>query len=227
MKILSLDASTMTAGVAVIENNEILGEITIHSKVTHSQKLMVIVDQLLKNLNTTIDTFDAIAVSIGPGSFTGVRIGMATAMGLSRAHNIGLIGVSSLEGLIHNATSFDGYIVPVQDARRNQVYTALFKNHERVTEDLAISVDELIQKLNELNQAVLLIGPDACKFVEEIDSAVNMPVVLAAPQHLNPRASSIAFIAQHQSITGGIKPNYVRKSQAETTYEEKHGKSLL
>ncbi len=227
MKILSLDASTMTAGVAVIENNEILGEIAIHSKVTHSQKLMVIVDQLLHNLNMTIDTFDAIAVSVGPGSFTGVRIGMATAMGLSRAHNIGLIGVSSLEGLVHNATDFDGTIIPLQDARRSQVYTALFKNHERVTEDMAISVDELINQIKELNEPVLLIGPDAGKFIEEIDSAVSAPVILAAPQHLNPRASSIAFIAQYQSVTDEIKPNYVRKSQAEVTYEEKHGKSLL
>ena len=227
MRILSIDASTMTAGVAAIEDNEILGEINIHSKVTHSQKLMVIVDQLLNNLNTKLETFDAIAVSLGPGSFTGVRIGMATAMGLARAHGIGLIGVSSLEGLAHNVSFDGGCVVPLQDARRNQVYTAFFKDGERIGEDVAISLDELIERIDGMGQRILLTGPDAKKFLEQIDSGTSVEIALAEPQHLNPRAASIAFVAQYQEVSDVIKPNYVRKSQAEVAFEEKHGKSLL
>jgi tRNA threonylcarbamoyl adenosine modification protein YeaZ len=227
MKILGIDAATMTAGVAVVENGEVLGEIAIHSKVTHSKKLMVIIDQLLNNLELKVTDLDAIAVSTGPGSFTGVRIGIATALGLVRAGGLKLIGVSSMEGLAANATPFHGVVCPIQDARRDEVYTAIFRNSEPVTEDLAIHIDDLIVRLNEVGEDVLLIGPDAAKFFNRVSDALEQKVLLAEPQHLNPRASSIAIAAMGKKLADTVEPNYVRKSQAEVTYEKKHGKSLL
>lgn len=227
MKLLSIDASTKTAGVAAMEEGRLLGEITLNADFTHSQKLLVMVDQLLTNLDTKLETFDAIAVSSGPGSFTGVRIGMATAMGLARAHGIGLIAVSSLEGLIHNVAGFEGHIIPIQDARRDQVYTAIFKGQERVTEDLVIPVDTLIARMGEVDGPCLLVGPDAEVFADRIIGALGQRVTCAGAQHLNPRAASIAAVAMNRTPQQDVRPNYVRKSQAERAYEAEHGKSLM
>lgn len=227
MKILSLDASTMTAGVAAMEDGRMLGEVTLHSTLTHSERLMVMVDQLLRNLETDLASFDAIAVSAGPGSFTGVRIGMATALGLARSRGLGLIAVSSLEGLAQNIADYPGTVVPIQDARRDQVYTAVFRQGQRVREDMAIPVETLIEILKEYEGPVLLVGPDAPAFAARIIEAVGDRVTLAAPQSLDSRAASIAAVAMGRAPADALKPNYVRKSQAERAYEAEHGESLL
>lgn len=227
MKILSIDASTISAGAAVIDEGKVLGEITTNTKITHSQKLMVVIDQLLNDLDIKIGQMDAIAVSVGPGSFTGVRIGMATAMGLARSKGIGLIGVSSLEGLANNVSHFDGLICPIQDARRNQIYTSFFRNEMREEEDLALDVDDFIELANKKNEKLLLVGPDAHLFYEHIKENVECEVVLVSDQHAYPRAASIGIVASKKEAKQSIKPNYVRKSQAERAYEEKHGESVL
>ncbi len=227
MKILSIDASTISAGAAVIDEGKVLGEITTNTKITHSQKLMVVIDQLLNDLDIKMDEMDAIAVSIGPGSFTGVRIGMATAMGLARAKGIGLIGVSSLEGLANNVSNFDGLICPIQDARRNQIYTSFFRNAVREEEDLVLEVDDFVKLANSKNEKLILVGPDAHLFYEHIKENVESEVILVSHQHAYPRAASIGMVASKKETVQSIKPNYVRKSQAERAYEEKHGESVL
>jgi len=227
MKILGLDASTKTAGVAIVENGIILGEIITNDKKTHSQKLMVIVDQILKNLNLKLEELDGIAVSVGPGSFTGIKIGMATAMGLSLSKNIPMVGISSLEALAYNVGEFKSIICPIIDAKRNEVYTAVFKfdgtEMIRLEPDTAINIEQLIGKLKMFSKDVLLVGQDAEKFYEEIGSKLKNNVYLSKSI---PRASSVAMLSINREFRSEIKPNYIRKSEAETTYEKKHGKSI-
>ncbi len=231
MKILGIDASTQTAGVAIIEDEVLKSEIIINNDITHSQKLMVIIDQVFKNLDMTLDEIDGIAVTIGPGSFTGVRIGMATALGLSRAKNIPIAGVSTLEALAMNNKGFSGIICPMQDARRDQIYTAFFEfeNDEliRLTSDMAISIDEFIDRIEKYDKSILLAGPDADKFYNSIKDKSNKDVQLVAFNLGLPRPSSVAYVSRNREFGKIIKPNYVRKSQAETSYEEIHGKSVF
>lgn len=227
MKILGLDASTKTAGVAIVENGIVLGEIITNDKKTHSQKLMVIVDQILKNLKLKLEELDGIAVSVGPGSFTGIKIGMATAMGLSLSKNIPMVGISSLEALAYNVVEFKNIICPIIDAKRNEVYTAMFKfdgkEMIRLEPDAAINIEQLIEKLKLVSEDVLLVGQDAEKIYEEIRSKLKQNVYLS---NSVPRASSVAMLSINREFSSEIKPNYIRKSEAETTYEKKHGKSI-
>ncbi|MEA3424128.1 MAG: tRNA (adenosine(37)-N6)-threonylcarbamoyltransferase complex dimerization subunit type 1 TsaB [Bacillota bacterium] len=231
MKILGIDASTQTAGVAIIENEVLKGEIIVNNDITHSQKLMVIIDQIFKNLDMTLGEIDGIAVTIGPGSFTGVRIGMATALGLSRAEDIPIAGISTLESLAMNNKGFSGIICPMQDARRNQIYTAFFEFEGeeliRLAPDMAISIDEFIDKVDKYDKSILLAGPDAGKFYDNIKNAADKDIQLVAFNLGLPRPSSLAYVSRNREFGKTIKPNYVRKSQAETSYEEIHGKSVF
>ncbi|MBN2260103.1 MAG: tRNA (adenosine(37)-N6)-threonylcarbamoyltransferase complex dimerization subunit type 1 TsaB [Clostridiales bacterium] len=230
MIVLGIDASTQTAGVAIVNNEMLMGEITINTTITHSEKLMVIVDQLFSNLNLKLDDIDGIAVTIGPGSFTGVRIGMATALGLAKAKNISLAGISTIEGLAYNNKNYRGIICPIQDARRNQIYTGFFKfegdNLVRLSPDMAISIAEFVEKANTYEEDILLAGPDANKFIEEIKLKCDREVTVSPFNLSLPRASSIAYLSMTKEFGKNITPNYVRKSQAETSYEEIHGKSV-
>lgn len=233
MNILSIDTSSLVATVAVINDDKLLGEYTINSPMTHSQKLMPIIDELLSTLELTMEDIDYIAISRGPGSFTGIRIGIATVKGLAHLRNIPIIGVSSLEGLAYNITYSNELICPIMDARRNQVYTGVYKwiNHKliNIVDEAPLSIDELMDKLEEREEKIIFLGDGLGRYKDDIVSRMGDKASFA-PLYVNmQRASSIAQLALDKINDGksnpesylNITPIYLRKSEAERQYEEK------
>ena len=162
MRILALDSSGLVATVAIVEEEQILAEYTVNYKKTHSQTLLPMLDEIVKMTEFDLNTLDAIAAAGGPGSFTGLRIGSATAKGLGLALNKPLIHIPTVDGLAYNLYGNSGLICPIMDARRNQVYTGLYRfegeQFEIVEEQMAISLEELIGKLNAYGEKVTFRG---------------------------------------------------------------------
>ncbi|KGN02430.1 glycoprotease [Clostridium novyi A str. 4570] len=233
MKILSIESSTSSASCAILEEDRLLGEVNLNGKKQHSVILMHLIDNLLKDLKLSLDDIDAFAVSSGPGSFTGLRIGMATAKGLASATNKPFIGVSSLDALAFNLAYTDGIVCPIIDALRDNVYTALysFKNGklERLTDYMAIHIDDLISTIKNGNyDSVSFVGDAIPKFKEKLSSSFEK--VNFAPNNVNlARASSLGELGLSRIKEGladdplTFAPIYLRKSQAEREYEEKMG----
>lgn len=235
MIVLSVDSATESASCAVIDSSRLLGEITINNKKQHSTILMPMVDNLLKNLQLSINDIDGFIVSKGPGSFTGLRIGMSMIKGLSQGTNKPFVSVSSLDALAYNMAYTNGIICPILDALRDNVYTAAysFDNEKlnRLTDYIALHIDELIIRLKEYNMPVTFIGDAVYKFKEKLQSSFES--ISFAPSHLNlVRASSLGEIGV-KLLSDGVKddlytsaPIYLRKPQAEREYEMKTGMSL-
>ncbi|MBB6217605.1 tRNA threonylcarbamoyladenosine biosynthesis protein TsaB [Anaerosolibacter carboniphilus] len=231
MKVLALDTSSIVASVAVMDDEKLIGEHIINHERTHSQKLMPMVDDLLKSCELTMEDIDLIAVAEGPGSFTGLRIGVATAKGLAHAMNIPVAGISTLDALAFNLPFCEGLICPLLDARRNQVYTAIYKWEEgdflSIDGPMAITLDELIEKLSVRPERVIFMGDGMEKNAEVLTKSLGNRVVFSPNTVKMPRASSIAQLALQKAAEGKIEsfyaltPNYLRKSEAERQYEEK------
>ena len=236
MKVLSIDSSTASSTCAVVEDGKLLGEIVLNDQKQHSVILMPIIDSLLNNLKLNINDIDGFVVSSGPGSFTGLRIGMATAKGLAQANNKPFIGVSSLDALAFNLAYTSGLICPILDALRDNVYTALYSfsdgNLKRVSDYMAIHIDELISIIKENSpSSITFIGDAVPKFKDKLEE--NFHNVIFAPAHLNlARASSLGELGLiklregHEDDLLTFSPIYIRKSQAEREYEEKTGVSV-
>ena len=162
MKILALDSSGLVASVAVVEDDNLLGEYTINYKKTHSQTLLPMLDEVAKMIELDMKTIDVIAVSAGPGSFTGLRIGSATAKGLALALDKKIVSVPTVDALAYNLWGSDAVICPLMDARRNQVYTGLyqFENGEMQTieSQCVVMIDEIVGKINALGRTVVFLG---------------------------------------------------------------------
>lgn len=232
MLILSVDSSSSTATCALTEENQILAEINLNSKRQHSIVLMDLVDELLNYYDLKINDVDAFAISEGPGSFTGLRIGMATIKGLAFSTNKPCIAISSLDTLAYNVMSFDGIICPIIDALRDNVYTNMYKNINGVlsplSEDACLSLDELITTLNEKNEKVIFVGDGVAKHKERLLNEVSDSVI-GALNTIYPKASSLGELAMLRLKEGKtnpineFNPIYLRKSQAETEYEKRMG----
>lgn len=162
MRILGLDSSGIVASVAVVEDDVLVAEYTINYKKTHSQTLLPMLDEIVKMTELDLESIDAIAVAAGPGSFTGLRIGSATAKGLGLALKKPLVAIPTVEGLAYNLYDTPGLICPIMDARRKQVYTGIYRftDHrlETVEEQMAVPVEEMIKKLNAYGQPVTFPG---------------------------------------------------------------------
>ncbi|MBU3188645.1 tRNA (adenosine(37)-N6)-threonylcarbamoyltransferase complex dimerization subunit type 1 TsaB [Clostridium bowmanii] len=230
MKILSIDSATAAATCAILEDENVLGEITFNYKKQHSLILMPIIDKLFNNTGMCINDIDAFVASKGPGSFTGLRIGLATVKGLSQGTDKPFVTVSTLDSLAYNLAYTDGVICPILDALRDNVYTALytFDNQEliRTSEYMNISIDELITMLKEKNCAISFVGDGVPKFKENI--ITHLPKARFAPAHLNlAKASSLGELGLKLLSKGVFDdiyasvPIYLRKPQAEREYEEK------
>lgn len=230
MKILGLESSAKAASVALTEDGRLLSQYWQASGLTHSRTLLAMAEDLLKNLELTVSDIDVIAVAIGPGSFTGVRIGTAAVKGLSWAADKPACGVSTLEAMAyHLADREDVVICPVMDARRGQVYNAKFVqesgNLTRLCPDRAISTDELIEEAKNDDKIYFLVGDgaDLCygKFVE---AGVTVKI---APEHLRLQSAwGVCKAAEHGEMIEPDKlvPNYLRLSQAERERLEKLNK---
>ncbi|MDD2978956.1 MAG: tRNA (adenosine(37)-N6)-threonylcarbamoyltransferase complex dimerization subunit type 1 TsaB [Hespellia sp.] len=234
MRILALDSSGLVASVAVLEEEQIIAEYTVNYKKTHSQTLLPMLDEVAKMTELDLNTMDAIAVAGGPGSFTGLRIGSATAKGLGLALNKPLIHVPTLEGLAYNLYGNEGLICPIMDARRNQVYTGIYTFQVgtlRVIErQMAISVDELIKRLNGWNGAVTFLGDGVPVYKEQLEKGLTVPYSFALPHMNRQRAASVGALGIRYYKEGRIEtamehePDYLRVSQAERERAEREAR---
>ena len=230
MKILGIDTSTMAANVAVLEDDKLICEYTINTKKTHSQKLMPMIENMLKLSDLEVKDIDAIGICVGPGSFTGLRIGMATAKAMAHVNNIPIIGVNSLEILGANMNICDKKICAILDAQRNQVYMNTYKlENNKITQLDEISmtpIDELLEKLSSSDEDYVMVGEAVYKYKEKIENIPN--IIIGSPANNITKASSLCMVAkdkfeQNKDIHNcyDINPMYIRKSQAEEQYEEK------
>lgn len=231
MRVLGLDSSGLVASVAVVEDEKLLAEYTVNYKKTHSQTLLPMLDEISQMIQLDLNTVDLIAAASGPGSFTGLRIGSATAKGLGLALKKELIPVPTLDALAYNLYDHKDLICPIMDARRNQVYTGLyaFHNHqmEVVMESDALDMGKLIELLNLKGQAVVFLGDGVEVHKNLIEENLKVPFSFA-PAHCNKqRASAVAslgivYASQGKSVTASeFQPDYLRKSQAEREREER------
>ena len=226
MLVLALETATRVAGVALISEDLIKKEIFLHHRHTHSETLMVMVDEVLKECEVDLNRIDAVAVSIGPGSFTGLRIGLATAKGLAVGSKKPIIGVSTLEALAYNAGLFEGLICPVLDASRDEVYTAAYRSDgsrlECIEPPRACSPSELVEALQaRLADKAVLLGDGAFRYREFFRQALGDKVMWAPGNLAFPRASSVGLQAAHRLRAGRVDdaislvPVYLRLSEAE------------
>lgn len=239
MRILAIDSSGLVASVALIDDGECIGEYTINYKKTHSQTLVPMLDQVRKMIDLDLTTIDAIAVAAGPGSFTGLRIGSATAKGLGQALNKPLISVPTVDGLAYNLYGTDKLICPLMDARRNQTYTGLyeFKREEEgwsleiVKAQCAVALEEIIESINKRNREVIFLGDGVPVFKKQLEEQLQVPFSFAPASCNRQRAAVVGTLALFYMKKGKIQtaaehePEYLRLSQAERERNEgkKHG----
>lgn len=242
MRILALDSSGLVAGVAVLESEnekkdaQTIAEYTVNYKKTHSQTLLPMLDEIVKMTELDLDTIDAIAIASGPGSFTGLRIGSATAKGLGLVLKKPLVEVPTLEGLAYNLCGTEGLICPIMDARRGQVYTGIYAcadNELKVMEEqMAVPIEELAEKLKKYNQKVTFLGDGVPAFRERLKNELLADMKIQfAPAHLNrQRAAAVGALGMNYYREGRTvtamehRPDYLRVSQAERERAEREKK---
>lgn len=233
MNILAIETSSLVASAAIVIDDIMIAEYTMNYKKTHSQTLLPMIDEICRMTEYDINNIDYIAVSAGPGSFTGLRIGSATAKGLGLALNKPLVHVPTVEAMAYNIYDTGALICPIMDARRNQVYTGIYTNKNgevtAVKDQCAISADELIETLNYMENNVIFMGDGVAVFADIIDKKLKNPHTYA-PAHLNrQRAGAVAQAAKRYIAMGQIetaaehKPDYLRPSQAERELAQKNG----
>ena len=234
MKLLALDSSGLVASVAVAQDDNLIGEYTVNYKKTHSQTLLPMLDAVAKMIELDLKTVDAIAVAKGPGSFTGLRIGSATAKGLGLALDVPLIEIPTVDGLAYNLWGAKDLVCPLMDARRNQTYTGIYAfegGEMQVLEpQCAVDISKIVQKINGLRRAVVFLGDGVPVFRDYISEHVQVPYTFA-PAHVNKqRAGAVAALAFQYLQDGRTvsavehQPDYLRLSQAERERKEKEAR---
>ena len=233
MRILALDSCSRAGGAAVLRDGQILGSVMLDCGFTHSETLLVSVNDLLSSLRMKLRDMDAIAVTVGPGSFTGIRIGLATAKGLAMAAGLPLLPVSSLLALAYNIACFDGVIAACMDARRGQVYNALFarkQNMHRLCPDRAVSAAALADELTRRGAPVIFVGDGATLCYNECKDRLPCAPAPECQLQLQPAmvgaAAEHAYAAGEIALTGHqeIMPVYLRLPQAERERLERERK---
>ena len=230
MLTLAFETSAKAASVALTENGKLLGESYQNTGLTHSQTLMVMAEDLLKQCGRTVSDVTAVAVAAGPGSFTGVRIGVAAAKGFAWGGRIPCYGVSTLEAMAVSLGVYEGYICACMDARRSQVYNALFRVEKgritRLTEDRAIALADLKADLERVEGPIFLVGDGAQLTWKTLSEGIEA-LVLPPEHRVHQRAVGVALLAEQKQAAGdpgdgnGLSPNYLRLSQAERERAEK------
>ncbi len=221
MRILAIDTSGLVASAAVTDGEKVLAELTLNYQKTHSQTLMPIVKEVMEQTQTNADNITSIAVACGPGSFTGLRIGVAAAKGLAYAYGVGIIPVPTLDGLAYNMAGCNSLVVPVMDARRSQVYTAIYENGvERLSEHTACDINEIVSQVKKISQKAVFVGDGVPVFKETIlQNGFSVAPVTCIYQ----RAACIGVLAasgKYSEINGNdVDIMYLRKSQAEREKE--------
>ena len=226
MKILAIDTSNFPLGVALIDEDKVIGEYMTNVKRNHSLKAMPAVEQLLKDCDTDVKELTKIVVANGPGSYTGVRIGVTLAKTLAWSLDIPLVPVSSLAVLASSGRYFNGYLSPIFDARRGQVYTGLYRFRdgklENVLEDRNVMLTDWVEELKNYEGEILFVGNDTGIHAEAIQEALGEKAVLAPFVSHNPRPSELAYIGMdmEESTAHEVLPNYIRMAEAEVKWLE-------
>ncbi len=224
MTILAFDASTLACSACILKDGKVLSSRFLNTGLTHSQTLLPMIEGVLRDADLTIDTVDRIGVTVGPGSFTGVKIAVATAKGLTHKNNIPIAPVSSLEALAWGI-SFPGIVCGVEDARRSMLYNANFEEGIRICEDRQVSIEDL---LKETDKPLLLCG-DGAKLVEKAAKEMGKAVQVATADRMFIRAEIVAQIAERFSeevlvSPATLTPSYLRLAQAERERNERENK---
>lgn len=230
MLTLAFETSAKAASVALLEDGKLLGEIYQNTGLTHSQTIMVMAQDLLRQCGKTVSDLTGLGVANGPGSFTGIRIGVAAAKGFAWGAELPCCGVSTLAAMAVSLGVWNGFVCPVMDARRSQVYNALFRvdcgKYTRIREDRAISLQELGEDVKNLEQPIFLVGDGSILCYNTLLETV--PALVLPPEHrMHQRALGVALEAERMLKTGGsfpgevLVPNYLRLSQAERERNEK------
>ena len=231
MKILALDSSGLVASVAIWEDRVVKAEYTLNHKKTHSQTLLPMVDEVVRMAELDLKELDGIAVAAGPGSFTGLRIGSATAKGLGQALDKPILEVPTVDALAYNLAGVRGVVCPMMDARRNQVYTGIYRFEGEkmiaVQEQKACAVEEICRQLNELGEDVALLGDRVPVQRQRLEELLTVPHWYA-PAHLAyQRAGAVASLgaialAEGRAVPAAQHvPTYLRQSQAERERNER------
>lgn len=232
MKVIAIDSSGLMASAAIVEDDTLVAEYNVQYKKTHSQTLLPMLDELKKMVELDLKTVDAIALAAGPGSFTGLRIGSATAKGLGLAMEVPLIEIPTLDGLACNLYGTDKLVCPIMDARRSQVYTGLYEfikteggpftyRLSPVMDQCAVSIDGIVEICSQKGREVIFLGDGVPAFAERISELIRVPYSFA-PAHMNrQRAAAFAPLAIQYFREGkwvparDHSPRYLRLSQAE------------
>ncbi|MEK4534076.1 tRNA (adenosine(37)-N6)-threonylcarbamoyltransferase complex dimerization subunit type 1 TsaB [Peribacillus sp. FSL K6-1552] len=230
MKVLAIDTSNFTLGIALINDTQVIGEYTTNLKKNHSVRVMPAIETLLRDCDTSPKELTKIVVAQGPGSYTGVRIGVTIAKTLAWTLKIPLSAVSSLEVLAANGRYFNGLVSPLFDARRGQIYTGLYEIENNVLntvmEDCNILSSEWAIRLKELKRPVLFVGQDVEIHREAITKVLGNLAVFSPVQLFNSRPSELAFIGLSKTEVDihQFVPNYIRMAEAEAKWLEQQGK---
>ena len=233
MYILGIETATMTGSVAVIDGTRVLIEQTLHTRATHTERLLKTIDNALHALSMSLEHLDGIAVSIGPGSFTGLRIGVTTAKSLAYSLHKPVVGIPTLDALAAQYVFTDTLICPLLDARKREVYAAFYRNSgaqvERVSDYAVITPQDLF---HDVTEPVIVLGEGTVPYRSQIETLLGPQARFADMAHGTPRGSLVAQ-SGYQRITGGhaddtltLTPLYVRKSDAEIHWELRQQKTL-
>ena len=232
--ILAFETTAKAGSVALLDQGKLLGEQYQNTGLTHSQTLMVMAEDLLNQCGKTVKDVTAVAVAEGPGSFTGVRIGVAAAKGFAWGGQLPCYGVSTLEAMAESLGIWQGYVCPCMDARRQQVYNAIFYVNQgqiqRWTEDRAIALNDLAEEIKDVKEPIFLVGDGSILCYNTLSNRIP-GLVLPKEHRMHQRATGVALLAEKMAAAGSsgdgctLTPNYLRLSQAERERMEKMQKA--
>lgn len=231
MLTLGIDTCCMASTAALVQGSRMVAQTVINQNKTHSQILMPQIEEMFRLTEVQPSEVELFSVAVGPGSFTGVRIGVATAKAMAQANNRPCVAVSTLEALAYSSGVFEGIVSPILDARRNQVYNGLFRCHEgkmeRICPDRAISLEELLAELGKADEKVLFVGDGVFVFKERIEELLGQKAVFAPITTAMNLGGAVAALGQEKFEKGEfihyslLVPSYIRLSQAERDLIEK------
>ncbi len=238
MKILALDSSGLVASVALMEDDNLIAEYTVQYKKTHSQTLLPMLEEIARMVELDLSSVDAIAVAAGPGSFTGLRIGSATAKGLAFALHKPIVPVPTVDGLAYQMYGAKDVVCPIMDARRNQVYTGIYEflssrtglygyDMNVIREQCAVAFDEIAAEINKIGRDVIFLGDGVPVFQARMAEALQVPYTIAPAHCSRQSAAAVAALGRLYYLQGRVEsgaehaPVYLRPSQAERERAEK------
>ena len=227
MLILGIETSTKTCSIALTDGKKIRDQISLHLGLFHSEKLIPLLDEILKRNSMAIKDIDGIAVGIGPGSFTGIRVGVSTARGLGQSLNIPLVGIPSLDGLAFGMGTSGEVVCPMIDALRREIYTALYKGTKRLTPHQLIGIEKWLKRLKDEEETIIFLGEAVDIYENLIKDFLKKKAKIVKKEKRYASAARVAELGLEKLVSGEGKkydevfPLYIRRPEAEVKWEER------